>query len=221
MVKCTQCNRQFKTKAAMEQHRRDVHSKGSQSTPQVKAPRAKKNGNRNGPMRSPIAASTNNNDIRMRVRRLEYVATCTLEAKAANASGFNVFDPTTSCATLAKLSKTFLMYKVHKMTLVYKTLSSTMRDGNAILSFDYDASVSVSVTKTSALAMANISVPLYEKERRLNVPLDNQPRYLTKRDERDRPVCFYWLGTSTSTAKVDLFDVFLDYDIELYGLNPI
>lgn len=217
MVKCTQCNRQFKTKAAMEQHRRDAHA--GKSMP-IKAPVPVPQPRRQRAVKSNVATGSNS-DVKMRFKRSELLFTGALAADKGSGTIYSTFSPSTGPKVLKKLAGTFEMYKIHSMRILYKSTCSTMRDGCVVIGYQLDALTSVSITKESVLAMPSIQVALHETNRSLTIPLDKLPRYVTKRDSRDSPftVYAYW-SSSSSKASIDLFDVFLEYDIELYGLNP-
>lgn len=209
MFKCPECNRTFKTKVALAQHRRDAHQQK-----QVRKQKASA---------FPIPQSVGgNSDLRLRTgKRVEYYSTVTLKSGQSTVSGYQNIAVHDTGVSLKKISKVFEMVRIHSFKFHYRSLCSTTRDGFGMLAIDLNSKTGITpITKDKLMGIHNISVPIYEKNKSITVQVDSSPRFVTSSDNRDTFCSLYWYASTTkATADLDLFDIYVEYDLDLYGLS--
>lgn len=211
-MKCTVCNRQFKTSAALKQHQADAgHGVGARTK------RVKKTSGIN-----PLPQSgSSTSDIRIRFKRVEWFATIQSNQNSVSGYTYASFSPSDTCVTLKKLSKTFEMYKLHSARLIYKTMSNVTKNGQVVIGVDYNWKTSVNITKEMIMGMPNLCVPIWATDKSITLVVDKLPRFVDAKDTRDKPFMVYmWQTSSKDSTPMDIGDVFLEYDIELWGLDP-
>lgn len=212
MMKCSKCNRTFKTNAALKQHMTDFVHGGAQ-------PKRKNKTSAVLPGISAPLAGYGTQDINLRFKRRELFTTVRTEANKSSGYTYAAFSPSTIGTAMKVLAKSFEMYRLHSARLVYKTMVSTMKDGQVIVGIDYDWKTSVTLTKDKALTLPNVSFPVYSDGAVLQVRTDSQPRFITPQDARDKPFMVYIYWSVASGAAIDLGDLFMDLDIEFFGIN--
>jgi len=191
-----------------------------QMNPVVKSRSANKNrSSRSTPMSTQASGPS---DITLPMRRCEILTSISLNAGTKEGSGYQTFsmaDGGKHTPVLLKLARPFEMYKITSMSLVFKTASASTRSGQVVIGVDYNSKTAINpITKPSVLAMQSIVFPCYEKEVRIRLSLDSLPRFRQPQDARDTPFAVYWYASS-SDASAYIGDIYLDYNIILYGIN--
>lgn len=210
MVKvCPMCRKTFPTKEALKQHVASVHeSSGRPSKSKRSIP------NR--------ITSNQSNDIPIRIKRMEFYGSITFK-NSSTATFSQSFSPGNSnCIVLSKFGKLYETYKVHGMSVVFKTASRTTRDGQVIVAVDYNTKSLGPVERARLLSMPNMIFPIHKDNSRLRVVVAPTLRYVVSSDlSRDSPFAIQAIATTDTTETEFLCgDIFLEYDIEFMGLRP-
>lgn len=169
-----------------------------------------------------LIVPSQNNDIPVRIKRMEYLDSLTF-SKSSTAVLTKSFTPTlTTMPILSRFAKLYEMYVIHSMAVVFKTASRTTRDGQVIIAVDYNSKSTATPDKVKLLSMPNIVFPIHKDGSRLRVSVPATLRYVTQSDQaRDVPFAIQAYATTNTVEEAFVCgDIYLDYDIELKGVRP-
>lgn len=218
MVNCAMCKRSFKTVASLKQHQMDA-GHGGAVPKQVTVVRQNNRKSKAAP--SP-ATGFQNQDIKLRFRRRELFATIESSKTDAFSYKYTEMKPANMGGATSALATKFEMYKLHSLRFFYKPAVSTMRDGQIVIAFDYNSKTTVAMTKAKMLGFPSAMLPVWKEGPLLSVKCDGQPRFTTDKDARDVIGMVYYANASAVDTKVtQLGDIFIELDIEFYGIDSI
>lgn len=215
--KCSLDGRTFSSKKALADHVRSSHSNTSSSS------RQRSNRPSTLPLRQ-AGSPQSSNDVSITFSRCELMFSADIKKGQSKTSGYKYFDMSSLDKTpvLSKLSRTFECYKIHAITLEFKTYCNVTRDGQFVMGVDYNSSTPVDHTDfAKIMSLPYISGPVYKDSMKISVNVPPTVRFCTISDNaRDRPFVVYWGANTNASSDFRIGDVFIHYNITLFGLAP-
>lgn len=210
MVKCNQCNRQFKTQAALNQHRQASHQPSSNPS-RKRAP-----ARRAGPAPS-------NREGELVIGRQELLHSLeVLKGTSETAKAIKLLPSTTALTWLNKLAGNFDQIEWLSAALVWKPAVGTTFNGSLIIGVDWNAGATDAKRVTVQATVPHVDTPVWQQAR-LSMPanrLQSRKAYILK--DADAVNCspgVVLVNAKTNKVTDDTFlgDLWLDYRVRLMG----
>ncbi|QSL99569.1 MAG: putative capsid protein [Pythion sobemo-like virus] len=210
MVKCNQCNRQFKTQAALNQHRQASHQ------PSANPPR------RRAPARRTMPAQSNR-EGELVIGRQELLLSLEVKKDASESKQVVKLLPTETALTwLNKLAGNFDQIEWLSASLVWKPAVGTTFNGSLIIGVDWNAAANDAKRVVVQATVPHVDTPVWQQAR-LAMPanrLQSRKAYILKADAAvDSSPGVVLVNAKTNKVADDTFlgDLWLDYRVRLMG----
>lgn len=209
MVKCTQCNRQFKTQAALNQHRLASHSQPSNQPRRVAQARRQQPAN---PLR----------EGELVIARSELLLALEVAQDATETASAHLILPSNSRLTwLNKLAASFDQIIWLSAAIVWKPAVGTTFNGSLIVGVDWNADANGTTRTTVQACVPHMDTPVWSKAR-MTIPtarLQSRRSYILKAAQNvdKAPGVILVNARTTKGAPTFLGDLWMEYKVRLMG----
>lgn len=222
MKSCPLCQRKFKTKLGLEQHRASVHNAQRSGPPQRVAAALSQ------PVRPRGSNVSSQQQGMVVVSRSEMLSTLSSTQAVGTAFGqIDLFPTSSSMSWLAKLVVAFERIEWLSATLVYKPFVGTTTNGSICFGVDWNSSVSLSADNARAKVQASTPVfeaPIWQTGK---LPLPSSMlmsrRFYTLSSSTEKPDhqpgIVIWSMTNSPGNSEILGELWVDYRVRLSGTS--
>lgn len=227
MPKCNVCSRQFKTVGALNQHRNDTGHGGAAAPKKQQPSRPKGVSN----PRKVTAPRSGVNEVTVPLRKREFVFTVEVTTKNGHIAGywdFGIRDRSrdTAIPILTKMGAMFQNYRLRSCKLEFVPYASAMQGGSFTLGVDHDSNTATPSSRSAIFSMPCFTTAVH-KPASINVVCDaSVERFTHNRDKaRDYPFSIRYstdippVANATDSDKIAIGDIWITYDVLLYGLD--
>nr|QRD99878.1 MAG: capsid [Culex impudicus luteo-like virus] len=215
MVNCPICKRQFKTAAALAQHKRDSHSAPAQ--PVRRVPRVARNPN---PQSLPAGGFREGELV---IGREELLDSPSIKAQVTEYKKAIFVKPSADVLPwLGKLAANFEQIEWHSIKLVWKPAVGTTFNGSVVIGVDWNANTTEATRAKAQAAVPHIDTPIWQKGVMV-LPqnrLQSRKTYVLGADskvDQGPGVVLFTARVSAPDREVFLGDLWLDYKVRLIG----
>lgn len=169
-----------------------------------------------------MASNPSTGDSPIRIKRMEYWKDVIMMKNSSVSRGDDQFVTSKFPKVFQKFADMYENYIIHSMSVVFKTTSSTTRDGSIVFGIDYNAeNPQTPEDASSVFALPSRSGPLYSPTLRLQLKLQPGLVRLTKgKTPPNAPFSLtYYATTEQSGDDLYLGRFFIEYDVEFRGLK--
>lgn len=207
-IKCSQCNRLFANRAALQQHVRDAHS----------ASRKQPSGG-GAPYSTSTARTSNSLSGGITISRTEALSDITTDGNG-NARDAVKLQPTSSNFTwLHKMYEAFSEAEYLSFAIFWKPAVSANTDGRIAFCFDADGKFDAPSSRTEVLSHSpSMDAQVWKDTQQTtlripNVLLRSRPRWPTSGSEFPGTIMYFATGPKSKT----IGELWVSYSVRFYG----